>query len=127
MSPVPPAPHSGAPSPAPAESRNWAMAGHLSAFVVFLGVPLPFLGPLVVWLLRRDSDPYAAAHAQEALNFNITTTLAFLVATASLFVLVGFVLLPLVGVAWFVLVIIGGVKASNGEVYHYPLTLRFVT
>lgn len=103
------------------------MAGHLSAFVVFVGVPLPFVGPLVVWLLRRDQDPYAAAHALEALNFNITATLAFVVAAVSIFVLIGIVLLPLAGVVWFVLVIIGGVKAANGEAYRYPLTVRFVT
>lgn len=103
------------------------MAAHLSAFVVFLGLPLPFIGPLVVWLLRRDTDPYAAFHAKEALNFNITATIVLVVATASLLVLVGFLLLPAAAITWFVLVIIGGVKASNGEVYRYPLTIRFVT
>lgn len=127
VSPVPPTPPMEPAGPVPAESRNWAMAAHLSAFVVFLGLPLPFIGPLVVWLLRRDSDPYAANHAREALNFNITATLAFLVAAASMFVIVGFLLLPAVGIAWFVLVIIGGVKAANGELYQYPLTLRFIT
>lgn len=131
MSAVPPPPATGpagpAHGPAPAESRNWAMAAHLSAFVVFLGLPLPFIGPLVVWLLRRDTDLYAADHAKEALNFNITATIVLVVATASLLVLVGFLLLPAAAITWFVLVIIGGVKASNGEVYRYPLTIRFVT
>lgn len=103
------------------------MGAHLSAFVVLLGLPLPFLGPLVVWLLRRDTDAYAGAHAKEALNFNLTAMIAFVVAGATVLLLVGFLLLPAVGIAWFVLVIIGGVKASNGEFYRYPLTIRFVT
>lgn len=128
MSSVPPPPGAGGrPSGLSAESRNWAMAGHLSAFVVFIGVPLPFLGPLVVWLMRRDTDPYAAEHAREALNFNLTAMIAFVVAGASMLLLVGFVLLPAIGIVWFVLVIIAGVRAANGEAYRYPLTIRFVT
>jgi uncharacterized protein len=126
VSAVPPSPpgYGAAPS---SESRNWALAAHLSAFVVFLGLPLPFVGPLVVWLVRRDSDPYASAHAKEALNFNLTAMIAFIVAGASLLLLIGFLLLPAVGIVWLVLVIIGAVKASNGELYRYPLTIRFVT
>lgn len=127
MSQVPPPPGAGSRPPADAESRNWAMAAHLSALIVLLGLPLPFVGPLVVWLLRRDTDPYATEHAKEALNFNITATIAFLVASLSIFVLVGFLLLPALGIVWFVLVIIGGVRAANGEVFRYPATLRFVT
>lgn len=122
-----PLPPQGEAGPPPAESRNWAMAAHLSAFVVLIIPPLAFLGPLVVWLLRRDTDPYATTHAKEALNFNITATIAFVVASASLFVLIGFLLLPLVGIVWLVLVIIGGTKAANGELYRYPLTIRFVS
>lgn len=127
MGAVPPPPYTGPPEPTASQSRNWATASHLSAFVVFLGIPLPFVGPLVVWLVRRDTDPYAAAHAREALNFNITATIVLFAATVSLFLLVGFLLLPVAAIAWFVLVIIGGVKASNGELYRYPLTIRFVT
>lgn len=103
------------------------MGAHLSALVVLLGLPLPFVGPLVVWLLRRDTDPYASVHAKEALNFNLTAMIAFIVAAASIFVLVGFLLLPVVGIVWLVLVIIGGVKAANGEAYRYPLTIRFIS
>lgn len=125
--PPPPEPPPGAAAPRPAEARNWAMAAHLSALVVLIGVPLPFLGPLVIWLMRRDTDAYAAAHALEALNFNLTATIVFVVAFVSLFVLVGFVLLPAAAITWFVLVVIGGVKAANGEPYRYPLTIRFVS
>ena len=58
------------PAQASAESKNWATLSHLSAFVVFLGIP-SLIGPLVAWLVKRD-DPYVEHHAKEALNFNIS-------------------------------------------------------
>ena len=106
------------------ESRNWSVAAHLSAFIMFVGIPSP-LGPLAVWLLRKE-DSQVARQAVEALNFNLSFLLYAVVAIISVFVLIGFLLLPIVGLAWFVLVIIGTMKASNDEVYRYPLTIRFV-
>lgn len=114
------------PTPDPAASRNWAMAGHLSAFTVFLGVPLPALGPLVVWLVKRGEDAYAEWHAREALNFNLSVMLYTIASAILILALVGIILLPVVLVSWFVLVIVGAVKASNNEYYRYPLTIRFV-
>ena len=70
-----------------ANSRNWGMAGHLSAFTVFLGVPFPFIGPLVVWLLKRDEDAYAEWHAREALNFNLSIMLYTFVAAVLILLL----------------------------------------
>lgn len=110
------------------------MAAHLSAFVVLLGLPLPFLGPLVIWLVRRDTDPYAAIHAREALNFQLTMLIALtvgaIVTVVTAIILVGFLLIPVLiaaVVAWFVLVIVAAIKAANGEHYRYPFTIRFVT
>lgn len=128
MNSVPPPPASGGPQPQPLapDSRNWALAAHLSAFAAVI-IPLPFLGPLIVWLIRRDVDPYSAEHAKEALNFNITATIAYIVSIILIFVVVGFLLLLAVAIVWLVLVIMAAVKASNGESYRYPLTIRFVT
>jgi uncharacterized Tic20 family protein len=108
------------------DSKNWAMAGHLSAFVVFVGIPFPALGPLVVWLLKRGEDPYAEWHAKEALNFNISIMLYTIASAVLILALVGIILLPVVIISWFVLAIVGGVRASNGEYYRYPMTIRFV-
>jgi uncharacterized Tic20 family protein len=102
------------------------MAGHLSAFTVFLGVPFPVLGPLVVWLVKRGEDPYAEWHAREALNFNLSVMLYTIASAILILALVGIILLPVVLVSWFVLVIVGAVKASNSEYYRYPMTIRFV-
>ena len=119
------------PSSSPAvpakSSRNWGVASHLSSFVVFLGVPLPVLGPLVVWLMKKDDgDEFAARHATEALNFNISMTIYALASAILIIALVGVLLLPAVAIAWFVLTIVAAVRASNGEPYRYPMSMRFV-
>ncbi|MGA9594842.1 MAG: DUF4870 domain-containing protein [Acidimicrobiia bacterium] len=106
------------------DSRNWATLSHLSAFSVFMGIP-SVVGPLVMWLLRRD-DPYAEHHAKEALNFNISIILYSVVAAISIIMLIGILALPAVLIAWFVLTIQGAMRASQGEYYEYPLTIRFI-
>ena len=115
------------PSATPPEERTWAMLGHLSAFATFV---VPFgniLGPLLVWLVKKDTMPFAADQAKEALNFNITITLLAIVAALSILVLIGFVLLPLVAIFWFVFTIVAAVAANGGTTYRYPLCLRLVT
>ena len=107
-----------------ADSRGWATASHLSAFVQFAGIPALF-GPLVIWLMKRD-DPIVESQAKEALNFNISYMIYGLVAGLSIILLVGLVLLPIVLVLWFVLVIVATVKVAAGETYRYPMTIRFI-
>lgn len=114
-----------------AEARNWAMGAHLSAFVG-AWVALAFLGPLVVWLVKRDDDRFVEHHAKEALNFNLTMfglgVLGFLlvVLTLGLGIVVVAPLALVFFVAWVVFPIIAAVRASNGEGYRYPLSLRLV-
>lgn len=107
------------------ESRNWGAIGHLSAFVQFVGVPA-LIGPLVVWLLKRD-DVFAGDQAKEALNFQISMTIYFIASLVAILLLVGLVLVPIVVISWFVLTIVATIKASNGEYYRYPATIRFIT
>ena len=118
--------------PATSEARSWAMAAHLSA-LIGLVIGFSFLGPLVVYLVRRD-DPYVRAHAAEALNFNLSVLIYAVVGGIVLVILiillVGLLLIPVAiaaFVAWIVLVILAGVKASRGESYRYPVTIRFVS
>jgi uncharacterized Tic20 family protein len=105
--------------------RNWATLSHLSGFVAFLGIPSA-LGPLVMWLLRRE-DPYAEFHAKEALNFQISFMIWGALAAVSIIFLVGLLALPAVLIAWLVLTIKGALRASAGEYYRYPMTMRFVS
>jgi uncharacterized Tic20 family protein len=113
-----------APPAISAESKNWGTLSHLSAFVMFIGIP-SLVGPLVAWLIKKD-DPYVEFHAKEALNFNISFMIYGIAAAVSIILLIGLLLLPIVGVTWFVLAIRGSIKASAGEYYRYPFTLRFV-
>ncbi|MEG5265066.1 DUF4870 domain-containing protein [Pseudomonas sp. JDS28PS106] len=109
----------------PAQSaRQWAMFCHLSAF---LGVVFPFgnlLGPLILWQLKRESDPFIDAQGKEALNFQITVAIAAVISFFLMVVVIGFPLLLLVGIGALVLTIIAGIKANEGRDYRYPFTWR---
>jgi hypothetical protein len=118
-----PGPSTGTPT---SEERNWAMAAHFSSLS---GLIIPFgnaLGPLVVWLVKREQSAFVADQAKEALNFNITVLLAALVAIVLAFVIIGIPLLIVIGLGWLVLTIVAGIKANEGATYRYPLTVRFV-
>ncbi len=91
--------------------------------------PIPFgnvLAPLVLWLWKRDTHPGVDLHGKEALNFQLSMSIYMVVAGLTIFLVVGFVLLPMVLVTNLVLIVIASVKASRGELYHYPLTIRFI-
>lgn len=117
------------------EERMWAMIGHLSALTgILTGGIGNIVGPLIVWQVKKDIMPFAAAEAKEALNFNITWLLGSLVLGAVTFVLmfllIGFLLFPVlwgIGIAWIVFCIIAGLKANEGKPYRYPLTIRFIS
>ena len=109
-----------------AESRQWGLFAHLSALA---GVIIPFgniLGPLIIWQIKKAEMPFVDDQGKEALNFNITAALAFLVSFILSFVLIGLLLMPLVGLAWLVFAIIAAIKANEGQYYRYPFTLRLV-
>lgn len=106
------------------DSQNWAVGAHLSAFVMVFGIP-SLVGPLFVWLLKRD-DPYVESQAKDALNFNISFLLYGIVAALAVVLIVGVVALPIVAVTWFVLVIVAAMAASRGEDYRYPFTIEFI-
>jgi uncharacterized protein len=126
----PPQPWSpgGPPTPAAADAnaRQWAMLAHLSAlFGLIIG--LNWLGPLVIYLVKKDEHPFIADQSREALNFNLSVFIYVLVSIVLIFIVIGFLLLPVIGIAWLILTIIAGVRANNGEAYRYPLTIKFVS
>jgi hypothetical protein len=84
------------------------------------------LGPLVVWLAKRAESPEIDAHGKEALNFQISMLIYNLVAGVLCLVLIGFVLLGVLYLLNIIFVIIAALKAGEGEMYRYPLTIRLV-
>lgn len=109
-------------------SRNWALAAHLCG--AFGGYLIPFggvLGPLLIWLTKKEDDAFIGEHALEALNFRITFWLAMLVCVPLAFVVIGIPLALAAVVGSWVLGIVAASKASAGESYRYPFCLRLVT
>jgi len=108
------------------DERTWAMICHLSALsVVFTGLGL-VLGPLIVWLIKKEDMPFVDEQGKEALNFQITMLLAYIVSAILMIVLIGFLMLFVVGIFDLVMTIIASIKANDGEHYKYPLTLRLI-
>ena len=102
------------------------MLCHLSALSGFI---IPFgslIGPLVVWQIKKNQYPIVDDQGKEALNFQITITLAAIVSAILIVVLIGIALLIAVGIASLVFTIIAAIKANNGETYRYPFCLRLI-
>jgi uncharacterized protein len=107
-------------------ARTTAVIAHLSTFA---GLIVPFgsvIGPLAVWLTRRDRDPFIDQAGREALNFGITIAIYGTVLLVAALLLIGIPFLIIGVVAWVVLASLAAVKASEGQAYRYPLTLRLV-
>jgi uncharacterized Tic20 family protein len=109
------------------EERNWAMLAHLSALLAFATLIGGIIGPLVLWLIRKDDMSFAADQAKESLNFQITVFLAGIVCAILMLVLVGCVLLVILCLLDLILIIVAAVKASEGVAYRYPFNLRLIS
>lgn len=142
MSPPPPPPPSGTPPGLPGDqppigyaggaieqskdARTWGMLAHLSALVQFLGIP-SVLGPLVVWLIKKNEYPFVNDQGKEALNFHITVFIVALILTPTICLAgIGILLLVALGITALILAIIAAMKANEGVAYRYPLTLRLI-
>ncbi len=123
-------------SPEPtSDQQTWRVLAHASALIQFIGIP-SFVGPLVVWLIRRE-DPVVAPHARAALNFQLSLIIYFVVGSVVavvaavtivmvlLAVLILMFLVVLV-VAEVIFAILASVAASRGELYTYPLSLELI-
>jgi len=108
------------------DEKTYGMLAHVAALAGFI---IPFgniIGPLVVWLLKKDELAWVNRHGKESLNFQISITIYAFVAFLLSFVLIGIPLLIAVGVFSLVMIIIASVKVSNGEDFKYPLRITFI-
>jgi uncharacterized Tic20 family protein len=105
---------------------TWFLICHLSALSGFL---VPFghiLGPLLVWQIKKNEIPEIERHGKDALNFQITMSLAGLIAGFLVIILIGIILVPVVLIAWLIFTILVGIKAGNNEPYKYPFAIQFL-
>ena len=115
------------PAPAVTNVRLWTVFCHASALLgVFLHFPGHVLGPLIVWLAKRDESPELDAHGKEAVNFQLSMLLYTIISGVFCLVLIGFVFLAILWVLNAVFVIIASIQASDGKFYRYPMTIRFI-
>ncbi len=130
-----PRPPAGTPS---AEEKQWALFAHLSALIGgivtsgWAGSIGCFIGPLIIWLVKKETMPFVNDQAKEALNFNITVAIVFLalfllsIVTLGVGLIIAIPLWIIIGIAWLVFTIIAAIKANQGEAYRYPFALRLI-
>ncbi|WP_159522411.1 DUF4870 domain-containing protein [Sunxiuqinia indica] len=109
------------------DERMWGMLCHIAAFA---GLVIPvagnIIGPLVVYLLKKEEFSFVEDQGKESLNFQITVTILMFVSGMLIIVGIGFLLLAVIGIGALVLTIIAAIKANEGEFYRYPWTIRFL-
>jgi len=109
-----------------ADEKQMAMFCHLSAFA---GLIIPFgtiIGPLIIWLMKKDQSEYIDYHGKEVLNFQITMAIAFAISFVLMFILIGFFLLIGLAIFELIVIIIGAIKANDGLRYQYPFSIKFI-
>jgi len=114
------------------DEKQWAMLCHLSAILGLLVGGLTFLGPLVCWLVKKDTSRFVDYHGKESLNFQLNILIYSLIlvaisfATCGVAIVVTGPLLIALAVYAIVMPIIAGITASKGETYQYPYTFRLI-
>ncbi len=106
--------------------RNWAMFCHLSAFAGFF---VPFggiIGPLVIWLSKRDESTWINENGKASLNFQLSMLLYMILVLPLCLIIVGIPILVILGILKIVFIVIASVKASKGEEFRYPLAIPFI-
>ncbi len=105
---------------ASANDKTMGMLSHL------LGIFFGPLGALIIWLTQKDTSPWAGLEAKEALNFQITLLIAWAVAFALTFIVIGVFLFPVIGLLSLIFSIMGAMEANKGNHYKYPFALRLI-
>lgn len=109
------------------DARMWAALCHIAALAMFIGIPFGnIIGPLIVWLFKGKSDAFVDDQGREAMNFNITMVLYYLIGIALVFVFIGIFVLIILSIMHLVFIIIAAIKARDGIAYRYPFTFRLI-
>ena len=108
------------------QTRQWGLILHLSLLANLVLPPAGLIVPIVIWQLKKDELPGIDAHGKNAVNWIISLVIYLAVSFVLAFVIIGFLLLLVLGVLSVVFPIIAAIKANNGEVWKYPLTISFL-
>ncbi len=103
------------------DERTMSLIAHVGA--IFSG----FIAPLIVWALKKDESAFVKHHATEALNFQLTLLIGWLIVFVLSFVLIGLLLLPVLLILQILFPVLAAMKANNGEGYNYPLSIKMVS
>lgn len=109
-----------------AEQRQMGMWLHLSQLANVILFPVGIIVPIVLWQTQKDKIPGLDAHGKMVVNWMISSVIYAVVSVVLMFVLIGFLTILAVGIMGIVFPIIGGMKANNGELWEYPLTIKFL-
>lgn len=108
------------------DDKTFGMLCHLTALVGCI-IPLGnILGPLVIWLIKKDQSAFVNDQGKESLNFQISIAIYGIVSAILIIVLIGILTSIVIGIFWLIMVIMASVKANDGIAYRYPLTIRFL-
>jgi len=99
------------------DEKTLALISHIITIVS------SFIAPLIIYLVKKDESAFVAEHAKESLNFQITVFIVVVVLFVSI---IGWLLLWAAGILVFILVIVATIRASEGKLYKYPFTIRFI-
>lgn len=106
--------------------RMWGMFCHLASLAWFLPIG-NILGPLIIYLIKKDEYIFVEDQGKEVMNFQITITIYLIISGILTIIIIGALFLALVGIFSLVFTIIGALKANQGEFYRYPLCIRFIS
>lgn len=109
------------------QTNQWAMFLHFSLLAGFV-IPLAGLvAPIIIWQIKKNDLPRIDVHGKIVVNWIISLIIYWAISAVLTFILIGFLLMLVLTGICLVFPIIGGIKANNGEVWSYPLTIRFIT
>ena len=108
------------------EEKQMGMFIHLSSLVYAFFYPIGAALPIILWQTQKDQMPALDAHGKNATNWIISSFIYMAVSIPLMFVLIGFLIAPVVWLLMVVFPIIAGIKANNGELWEYPLTIKFI-
>lgn len=108
------------------QARQWAMFLHLSQLAGFIFPLVGLVAPIIIWQTQKAEYPILDEHGKVVVNWIISELIYGAICSVLLFVIIGFPMLMILGILGVVFPIIGGIKANNGELWRYPMTINII-